>query len=108
MGLIGQLTQVDVKMKIVVLAITVCLVGLTHGHTGFGQCPDFTGIANFEPEKYLGQWYEYARFSMVWELFGDCSAAMYTDQSEDGKFILGVNNTGINSLTGGPMNAVGQ
>jgi len=58
-------------------------------------------MTGFEPEKYLGRWYEYSRYFAIFEVFGTCTTAIYSDAStEEGGLQIGVHNMGISKLTG--------
>jgi len=78
-----------------------------HGRPGVGKCKDFPVMTGFEPQKYLGRWYEYAKYFAIFELFGTCTNAIYSDASTEDRFIIGVDNKGINRVTGNVDEALG-
>jgi len=84
---------------------SVLLLGLAlngaQARPGIGQCKDFPVMTGFEPQKYLGRWYEYSKYFAIFELFGTCTNAIYSDAStEEGGVKIGVHNMGINKMTG--------
>jgi hypothetical protein len=62
------------------LLLLVANAGVIFGQIpGFGRCPDYPVVSNFEPAKYLGKWYEVEKYFTIFELGGTCITATYTD-----------------------------
>ncbi len=77
--------------KGILTAAAVCLTGIFAGCTSM---PDgIQPVQNFEKEKYLGTWYEIARFDFVFERNLDNTSAEYS-VTADGN--IGVINRGYN------------
>jgi len=75
----------------------------------FGSCPDFPVVTNFDVSKYTGRWFEYSRYFAIFELFGKCAIADYTDLSPpEGPPKIGVLNRGVNYITGVSREAIGD
>jgi len=62
------------------------------------------GIPDFEKDRYLGAWYEYANTFEVYEVGGKCVRATYTDEGE----VVGVFNEQVNTITGNYGNIKGS
>ncbi|KAG8224629.1 hypothetical protein J437_LFUL003063 [Ladona fulva] len=76
------------KMKV----ITSCFIALLCVYGALGiECPDVEVNDYFDVERYMGVWYEIAKYPNIFQLNGKCTAAQYT--LADGKVI--VNNTQI-------------
>jgi len=74
-----------------------------------GGCPDFPVVQNFEVEKYLGRWFEYSNYFAIFQLFGKCVTADYTDPSPaGGPPKIGVVNKSVNWITGKAGKAKGN
>jgi len=75
----------------------------------FGSCPDFPVVTNFDVPKYTGRWFEYSRYFAIFELFGKCAVADYTDLSPpEGAPKIGVLNRGVNYITSVSREAIGD
>ena len=60
-------------------AIAAGLATYASAAVSLGSCPDFKGMANFEPEKYMGRWYGISKdVTNFYELIGSCNVADYT------------------------------
>ena len=57
----------------------------------------FTKLRWFN-QQYLGRWYEYSNYFAIFQLFGICVTADYTDESSAGRVQIGVLNRGINRM----------
>merc|ERR1712241_719978 len=74
-----------------------------------GKCPIFSVIQNFEPQRYLGRWFEYSNYFAIFQLFGDCVTADYSDVSEtSGPTTVKVINSSVNKFTGNANVAEGS
>merc|ERR1712142_398496 len=107
----GTVEKKSLKMALRVL-ISIFALGLAlnavEGRPGFGKCKDFPVMTGFEPQKYLGRWYEYSKYFAIFELFGTCTNAIYSDATtKEGDLVIGVHNMGINSVTGNLNEAIG-
>jgi len=89
-------------MKIAFLALVLTAsIGIANARFSYGKCNDAPVLTGFEPEKYLGKWYEYSRLFVVFQVLGTCTVAVYSDATtEEGVFRVGVHNMDINKLTG--------
>ena len=67
--------------------------------------PGAVAVTSFEKEKYLGKWYEIARFDFRFERNLNNTTATYTLR-EDG--LIGVYNRGYNYITGEWKDATGK
>uniref|UniRef100_A0A336M3D4 Apolipoprotein D n=1 Tax=Culicoides sonorensis TaxID=179676 RepID=A0A336M3D4_CULSO len=63
----------------------------------FSGCPKVNVMQGFNPESYLGRWYEYEKYPFLFELGGKCITADYTLRP-DGK--VGVHNRQVNQIFG--------
>lgn len=71
--------EINMKSFIALLAI----VGFAAAEIGFGPCPDFQGISDFQVGDYLGLWYEVERYEQEFQLNGECVTAQYS-ANDDG------------------------
>jgi len=90
------------------LAIFSALQLTTAQEISFGKCPKFSVIQNFDPQRYLGRWYEYSNYFAIFQLFGDCVTADYSDVSSGGQTKIKVINKSVSSIKGTPNSAVGS
>ena len=71
-------------MKFSLLFNIICLQ-ISLAKDSVGECPKTSGVANFNPDAYIGRWYEFRRDQATqWEWFGECVTATYTVKA-DGK-----------------------
>nr|WJZ69065.1 apolipoprotein D-like protein 3 [Nilaparvata lugens] len=49
---------------------------------GYGSCPNVEALEYFEPEKYVGRWYENERIINTFQLGGSCVTADYTAEKD--------------------------
>ncbi|XP_065346345.1 apolipoprotein D-like [Cloeon dipterum] len=61
----------------------------------FGRCPKVKIMPNFQPQLYLGNWYEYKKYFAIFQLGGTCTVANYVD---NGHGVIGVVNKQYNPL----------
>merc|ERR1711962_457469 len=73
-----------------------------------GECPNFPVEQNFDPQRYLGRWYEYSNYFAIFQLFGVCVSADYSDVSSGGQTKIKVINKGVNTFKGTPNVAEGS
>uniref|UniRef100_A0A8D8PMK5 Apolipoprotein D n=1 Tax=Cacopsylla melanoneura TaxID=428564 RepID=A0A8D8PMK5_9HEMI len=72
---------------------TICLmllgaVALTQAQVpGFGGCPDFVAMPDFDMTKFLGTWYETERYVNIFEAGSRCVKTNYT-KAVDGRFLV--------------------
>jgi len=62
------------------------------------------GMTEFDKDRYLGAWYEYANTFEVYEIGGKCVRATYTDEGD----VIGVFNEQVNTITGNYGNVKGS
>jgi apolipoprotein D and lipocalin family protein len=86
--------------RIVPLLLTATLLGGCTG-TPKGTQP----VTGFELERYLGQWYEIARFDHSFERGLDCVTADYSMREDDGVRVI---NRGVNLAAGEVDQAEGR
>lgn len=43
----------------------------------YGYCPDISVEEDFDLERYMGKWYEYARYPFVYEVARKCNSVHY-------------------------------
>jgi len=72
--------------------------------TSLGSCPNVRGVRNFDQNRYLGSWYEYANVFEFYQIGSTCVRATYTDLGNK----IGVFNEQVNSITGGYGNVKGS
>eukprot|EP00091_Calanus_sinicus_P020309 TRINITY_DN5467_c0_g1_i2.p1 TRINITY_DN5467_c0_g1~~TRINITY_DN5467_c0_g1_i2.p1 ORF type:complete len:200 (-),score=37.27 TRINITY_DN5467_c0_g1_i2:108-707(-) len=71
--------------------------------TRWSDCPDLTGIPNFQLARYLGVWYEYANVFEVFQAWSTCGRVQYSDRGVK----VGVVNEQINYITQNYGNVTG-
>jgi len=86
----------------VVQAIQLLLLasGIRAQVFSYGNCPKYEVKQNFDKDKYLGKWYEYSNYFAVFQLFGKCVVAEYTDKSDGAVVKIGVKNSSKNTIFG--------
>lgn len=84
-------------MQSILLVVLLAASSATAQVLFLGQCPNVETMTNFEPEKYLGKWYEAERYFAIFEFGGKCVTANYS-QGENGS--VKIVNRQISSLTG--------
>ena len=52
------------------------------------------GMTQFDKDRYLGAWYEYANTFEIYEIGGKCVRATYTDEGD----VIGVFNEQVNTM----------
>ena len=78
--------------------VLLLLVVAVSGQVPFlGGCPRPPIVHDFQPQLYLGQWYECSKYFTVFEVGRKCIKAVYTDA---GYGRIGVNNRSIKILGG--------
>ncbi|XP_072040185.1 apolipoprotein D-like [Amphiura filiformis] len=63
-------------------------------YIGRGSCPSVNVAADFDKDRYLGLWYEIARFPVIYEYKSNCVTAEYSEL-ENRPETIKVTNTGI-------------
>ena len=66
------------------------LIYFTFNHNLNGS----VGMTEFDKDRYLGAWYEYANTFEVYEIGGKCVRATYTDEGD----VIGVFNEQVNTM----------
>merc|ERR1711878_107750 len=86
----------QVWMMIVSLVVYQLLTSLADSYIlRSGVCKEnVRGIPDFEKDRYLGAWYEYANTFEVYQIGAKCVRATYTDEGD----IVGVFNEGVNTI----------
>ncbi|KAM7356721.1 apolipoprotein D-like [Cochliomyia hominivorax] len=88
------------QMKLITFigVLAICSFSLTQAQVvASGECPcDVEVKENFDVSKYMGFWYEYAKYPTFFEADGVCITVEYNLQA-DGK--VGVTNSQVNGTT---------
>jgi len=93
-SLFRRVTQVLLMLTIVLMPQLFQLVATQE--VSDGTCPTFEVITNFDPQKYLGRWYEYSNYDIFFQANGTCDTAQYTDVTEEGGPVtIGVYNRAV-------------
>jgi lipocalin len=70
------------------IIFTVCLVGASWAQVpGFGRCPEYEAMVDFNQQKFLGRWIEIERYFTVSEVISKCISADY-EKRADGKIYV--------------------
>lgn len=70
------------------IIFTLCLVAAVKAQVpGFGRCPEYEAMTNFNQEKFLGRWIEIERYFTVSEVISKCITADY-ERRVDGKIYV--------------------
>jgi len=70
-----------------------------------GSCPEVKIPDTFDLDKYMGIWFEYARYPVIFEVGRKCVCAHYKNACDG---TVDVVNESINVLTGNPANVTGD
>ncbi|KAK3909173.1 Apolipoprotein D, partial [Frankliniella fusca] len=74
------------KMNSAAAVLLACLCLAAHAQAfqvSFGSCPEEGNtVANFEPGRYVGPWYEIERYAQIFELLGKCATADYREDKD--------------------------
>jgi len=86
--------------QVLLMLTTVLMPQLSHlvasQEVSQGKCPTFDVITNFDPQKYLGLWYEYSNYDIYFQANETCDTAQYTDATKaDGPLTIGVYNRAV-------------
>lgn len=54
---------------------------------GFGRCPEYQAMANFDKEKFLGRWIEIERYFTVSEVISKCISADYERRADGNIYV---------------------
>jgi len=101
-----NLCENQVCMMIVSLLVSQILTSLADGYilrSGFCK-ENVRGIPDFEKDRYLGAWYEYANTFEVYEFGAKCVRATYTDEGDR----VGVFNEQVSTISGNYGNIKGS
>lgn len=86
------------------ITILLCPVAWTYIiRSGFCK-ENVRGMTQFDKDRYLGAWYEYANTFEIYEIGGKCVRATYTDEGD----VIGVFNEQVNTITGNYGNVKGS
>jgi len=69
------------------------------------ECPDVTGVSNFDATSYTGQWFQLSALPLTFNIDDTCVWAKYTLLSNGN---IAVNNSGIRPSTGKRSFATGE
>ncbi|CAH0747828.1 unnamed protein product [Bemisia tabaci] len=82
----------------IVSAIFAAVLGLANAQVpGFGGCPEFVAMSDFDMSRFLGTWYEAERYVNIFEAGTRCVRTNYT-KANDGRYL--VSNEITNRYTG--------
>ncbi|XP_071522354.1 apolipoprotein D-like [Panulirus ornatus] len=77
------------------LVVVGLVAGLGHAQViSLEKCPEFIPKVDFQVERYLGKWFEIARFPNTYEIGQRCNYAEYSD---NGDGTVKVHNGGLNA-----------
>jgi len=76
--------------------------------TTYGSCPNFHVVAPFDLQRYLGTWYEYARYDTSFQKDARCVSAEYSDESSEEGPQIGVINKSIKEGRDTYSNSTGE
>lgn len=68
--------------------LLLAIVGFAAAEVGFGPCPDFEAVSDFQVGEYLGLWYEIERIEQEFQLGGECNTAFYTAKDDGSVHVL--------------------
>lgn len=54
---------------------------------GFGRCPDYQPMSNFDKDKFLGKWIEIERYFTVSEVISKCISAEYERRADGNIYV---------------------
>lgn len=83
------------KLELVVFSLLLSLANSYIIRSGFCK-ENVRGMPDFEKDRYLGAWYEYANTFELYELGAKCVRATYTDEGDR----VGVFNEQVSTITG--------
>uniref|UniRef100_A0A1B6M8C3 Lipocalin/cytosolic fatty-acid binding domain-containing protein n=1 Tax=Graphocephala atropunctata TaxID=36148 RepID=A0A1B6M8C3_9HEMI len=72
-----------VRFLVTVAFFTSCVVFVRSQRPGFGQCPDYPTVENFDIKKFQGEWYEVERSFYVLELVTGCTTLNFTSRPDN-------------------------
>jgi len=87
--------------SLVLLSVLICVANASVSR--WSKCPEITGIPDFQLNRYLGVWYEYANVFEVFQIWSTCVRATYSDKGEN----VGVVNENINYISQNYRNVTG-
>ena len=65
------------------MLMAAILTYTTHAQVpGFGGCPGYDPIGDFDKERFMGTWYEVERLFTVTELVSKCVSAKYEKRAD--------------------------
>lgn len=83
--LIFQISDSKMLMKIVSILFVIKIV--SSQVPGFGRCPEYQPMANFDKEKFLGRWIEIERYFTVSEVISKCISADYERRADGNIYV---------------------
>jgi len=67
-----------ISKKLIFLTLIVVLIGyFLSTRVQTGVCPVVKTMQKFEPQKYMGKWYEIQKYPMIWQTGQKCTTATY-------------------------------
>lgn len=76
--LFGVWLRMDTK-----IVFTLCLIVVAKAQVpGFGRCPEYDAMADFNKEKFLGRWIEIERYFTVSEVISKCISVDYERRAD--------------------------
>ncbi|XP_063548914.1 uncharacterized protein LOC134756051 [Cydia strobilella] len=95
---IEHIVEMSIIRQIAVFLCGFVMLRMCEAQVPFlGTCPDVGVMADFNPSRYLGKWYEAERYFAVFQLGGRCVTADYNERDNG---VIGVVNKQLSSLTG--------
>lgn len=67
-----------VCLKLLVIWVLMSFFVVNAQRPGFGKCPNYKSVNNFQPERFQGQWYETERSFYMLEIPTSCTTLKFT------------------------------
>jgi apolipoprotein D and lipocalin family protein len=74
-------------VKILVLLTIFNVLSVNSQIPGFGRCPEYDAMPDFDKEKFMGTWYEVERYFSVTDVVSKCISADY-ERKADGQIYV--------------------
>jgi apolipoprotein D and lipocalin family protein len=71
-----------------IISVYFAVVSLVNAQVpGFGRCPEYEAMSNFDAEKFLGRWIEIERYFSVSEVISRCIVADYERRADGNVYV---------------------
>lgn len=68
---------ISIYSTTLLILILTCVAIINAQVPGFGKCPNFKVMQNFDANRYLGLWYEVRKYPFIFTIGGRCITATY-------------------------------